>query len=298
LHAVPALRPQVLAQQERARRARQRERMWRAVALLAIVLFVVAGYYGIRGASGLALHMLPVSVDQKLGDHAIEAIDLGGTRVHDETLRSGLDQIVQRLAQHARPAGFRFTVHVVDAETVNAFALPGGHMVVYTGLLRAAGDASEVAGVLGHEMAHVTRRHGMSGLVHALGVTAVISLVLGDVGGLSALAVEMLKTGTLTSYGRDQERDADREGVRMVHAAGIDPTGLARFFETLERKGSEVPGALSWLSSHPHSAERRASVEAHAKELGAVAPRPLALDWPALQRRAGSVGKPAEKLGP
>lgn len=286
LRALPQLHTQLHAIHGRRQRAKRRERTWRVAALLSLVLVLAGGYFGIRSAAQLSLRALPVSVDERLGDEALAAMDLGGPRVNDEALQAGLDQIVQRLAEHAQPAGFRFRVHVVDQKTVNAFALPGGNIVVFTGLIRAAGDASEVAGVLGHEMAHVTRRHSMQRIVHSLGVAAAVNLILGDPGGLAAIGTEMLKAGTLTSFDRDQERQSDLDGVRMLHAAGIDPAGLARFFATLEREAGSIPGALAWLSSHPQSAERRAAVQARARELGSFTPRPLTVDWPDLQRRA------------
>lgn len=288
LRALPELQAQWQAIDARRQRTRSRERSFWVVALTCLALLLLGAYFGIREGALLALRAVPVSVDERLGDQAFESMPLGGPRVRDEALQAGLEQIVQRLSEQARPGGFRFRVHVVEAKTVNAFALPGGNMVVYTGLLRAASDASEVAGVLGHEMAHVTQRHSMQRIAHSLGIAAALNVILGDPGGLAAIGAEMIRAGTLTSYDRDQEREADLEGVRMVHAAGLDPLGLARFFETLEREAPAMPEALSWLSSHPHSAERQQAVRARARELGPTAIRPLSIDWADLQRRAAA----------
>jgi beta-barrel assembly-enhancing protease len=287
LAAIPGLRAQVDALLEADRRAARRTWRWVAVGVLGALLLGLAGYHGLQGAGRAVLHALPASADRKIGDLALDSMDLGGERSKDKELAAALQQIVTRLAKHSGDRGFRFRVHVIDASTVNAFALPGGNIVVYTGLVRAAEDPSEVAGVLAHEMSHVTLRHGMERIAQAAGVAVVFNLLLGDVGGLAALAAEMLKAGTLTSYGRDQERASDLEGVRVLHAAGIDPDGLARFFETLEKEQAELPAGVSWLSSHPELSERSRAVRARAAELGRLREQPLSIDWADIRRRAG-----------
>jgi beta-barrel assembly-enhancing protease len=289
LHAAPRLRAQVERLVESARRGKRRERAWLSLGLLALGLVVLGGYFGIRAAGALALHALPVSADVRIGDLALASIDKGGAPVVDPTLQQALDRMVGRLAEHSGKKGFVFRVHVIESSTVNAFALPGGNLVVYTGLLRAADAPDQVAGVLGHEMAHVTQRHGMQRIAHALGLAAAVNVLLGDVSGLAALGAEMLKAGTLTSYGRDQERDADLEGVRLLHRAGIDPLGLSQFFATLEKEqpAGQLKAAVSWLSSHPELSERREAVRARVKALGPLKPRPLELDWEEIRRRAG-----------
>jgi predicted Zn-dependent protease len=90
----------------------------------------------------------------------------------------------------------------------------------------------------------------------------------------------------LTSFGRDQETAADGEGLRMAHAAGIDGSALARFFETLERAHGDVPDELAWLSSHPQLDERRAEVMRQWQQLGSFRAQPLEIDWDLVQRHA------------
>jgi beta-barrel assembly-enhancing protease len=287
LAQIPGLRAQVDALFEADRRATQRARRWIAIGVLGALLLIVAGYHGLRAGGRVALHALPAAADRRIGDLALGSMDLGGERSKDAKLVAALQQIATRLAEHSGDGAFRFRVHVVEASTVNAFALPGGNIVVFTGLVRAAEEPSEVAGVLAHEMAHVTLRHGMERIAQAAGVAVVFNLLLGDVAGLAALAAEMVKAGTLTSYGRDQERASDFEGVRMLHAAGIDPGGLARFFETLGKEQAELPAGVSWLSSHPELAERSRAVRARAAQLGRLRERPLSIDWADIRRRAG-----------
>jgi predicted Zn-dependent protease len=188
--------------------------------------------------------------------------------------------------ERADPGPFEFSPRVVESATVNAFALPGGPIVVYTGLLREAESAEQLAGVLAHEMAHVTRRHGMQRIAQSLGVVAAVQLLFGDVSGVMAVAVEVLREGAINSYSREQEHEADMDGVERLRWAGLDPRALADFFELLAKKEGQLPSVMRWLGTHPDLAQRVKDVRARAGRGGAVAREPLNIDWPEVQLRA------------
>jgi hypothetical protein len=220
---------------------------------------------------------VPYSVDEAIGEFASDQVPVEGGTVSDPVLREAVQVMVDRLAPHRSLADAEFRFRIVDNDLVNAFALPGGHIVVFTGLLETAETPEEVAGVLAHEIAHVTQRHGIRQVVKAAGLTAVIGITLGDLSGLESLIVEVLQNG----YGRDAESEADAEGVRMMVAARLDPRGLARFFERLDAEQEvEIP---EWLSTHPDSLARASRVQALAAEAGAVDWEPLAIDWDAVK---------------
>ena len=104
---------------------------------------------------------------------------------------------------------------------------------------------------------------------------------------LLAVAAELGQAGVLTSHGRAQETEADLEGLRMAHAAGIDGRALADFFlELQQRQGEATPAALAWLSSHPQLDERAASIRSHWQRLGPLRAQPLALDWDEVRKHA------------
>ena len=200
---------------------------------------------------------------------------------------SYLDQVIARLRPHASEPDVDFRIRAVDSEEVNAFALPGGQMVVMGGLLEAAEGPEEVAGVLAHEMAHVTERHGLKGAAHGAGRWLALSLLIGDDSAWVALAGQAADVASGSAYSREQEAAADAEGARLMAAAGLDPTALARFFERLKQEpGSELTGMASWISSHPEHDERIA----HVRELAATLPtaphRPLNVDWAAVRAAA------------
>ena len=172
----------------------------------------------------------------------------------------------------------------MDSPEVNAFCLPGGKMVVYTGLLKKAKTAEQVAGVLSHEMAHAIKRHGLQRITESLGIVVAIELMIGDVGGLVAIGVELGKSAALTSYSRELETEADIVGVQLLHAAAIDPLELAGFFEMLKDEGNDLPAAMRWLSTHPEHEARIATVRGALAKLGAQQYRPLAIDWDDVQQ--------------
>jgi predicted Zn-dependent protease len=232
------------------------------------------------------VQVLPQSIDEQLGALALEHMELGGPVSADETLQRAVRVAVARL-ERAQPGSFTFAPRVVESETVNAFALPGGPIVVFTGLLREAESPDQLAGVLAHEMAHVTRRHGLTRIAQSLGVVAAVQLLFGDVSGVMAVAVEVLHEGAVNSYSREQEHEADMDAVQRMRAAGLDAGALADFFELLAKKEGQLPSVLRWLGTHPDLAQRVRDVRA--ARGAAVEHEPLNIDWPEVQRRAAKV---------
>lgn len=269
----------------RSRRDRWRGRSLTVVVLLVLVGLLVGGYYGIVAGARAAVRAVPMSVDAAIGDAAFEAMEIEGPEVKEPVIVGAVQTMVDRLAQGVEADGVEFRVTVIDAPVVNAFALPGGRIVVYTGLLDKAAEPEQVAGVLGHEMAHVTMRHGMERIAQSLGLVAAIEFLLGDVHGLAAIGAEVLQVATINSYSRDQEAAADAEGVRTLHAAGLDPLSLARFFEVLKKEHGDLPGAVSWISTHPQHDARITAIRSQLKELPPQEYRPFEIDWQAVQQR-------------
>jgi beta-barrel assembly-enhancing protease len=290
--AVRALAPPSVLQQlheleaQARHKARRTGLAWAAFASVCALL-VLGGVFGLRYAVGASVNLVPRSLDEKLGELALQNMDLGGQRVNDPVLVDGLRVISERLRAADAGRGFVPKLHIVDADIVNAFALPGGEVVVYTGLVRAAERPEQLAAVLAHELSHVARRHGMHRIAQTVGVVGTVQLLFGDVSGLSAAVLALLREGAINAYSRDQEREADSDAVASMTRAQLDPRALADFFALLARKEPGLPSALSWLGTHPDLAERIATVRREAAALPTSTPRALALDWRALQQRAG-----------
>jgi predicted Zn-dependent protease len=232
-----------------------RRRWPREVAIL-LGLFVALGLLVVWGARGLAeaaAMRLPPAMDEKLGRPSWEALKLSGQRCDDPSAQRYVAGLLAPLVGALGATPFRFELMVVDTPEVNAFALPGGFIVVNSGLLAEARTGEEVAAVLAHELSHVTLRHSTKRIAGGLGVSAALALVLGFV-DLGAPAYTLSYLASL-GYERDQEREADEQGQALLERAGISPLGMATFFERLS--SSLSPPEL--LSTHPdpgHRAER------------------------------------------
>lgn len=164
-------------------------------------------------------------------------------------------------AQFRDPAdigGFKVAV-IVDDELVNAFAAPGGYTYVSTGLILNAATCAEIAGVMGHELAHVTERHGVKSIEGAYGVQIISQWFLGD-GSLASDAAQTIYAFLAnTQFSQDHEAEADAVGLRIAHDAGYNPYGLVDFFTKLLalEGGASVP---EFLSSHPATQSRISDV--------------------------------------
>ncbi len=279
LAAAGTLDEQLKMGHRQRRRESRRSMFYAAAFLIATVVFIVGGYFGIRGAAKTAVVALPTSIDVQIGNAAMKSMDLEGPRVNDKVVVGAIQKIVDRLTPEAAVTGMQFQVHVVDSPMVNAFALPGGNIVIYTGLIRSAETPEQVAAVLAHEMSHVTLRHGLQRIGQSLGVWAGLSLLIGDVSGLLGAGVDLFQTASINHYSREHENEADQEGVRMLDAADIDPAAMPQFFSIMVKEQGDLPGIFSWISTHPDEASRIAHVDAMIAKLPPHEYRPIDIDW-------------------
>lgn len=276
---------------QRVRSQSRRGTLVGVVSLAAILVFIVGCYFGVRYGAKAAVHSLPISVDRQLGKTAFSSMDLGGPEVKDPAVVAAIQKMVDQLKPHAAIDGLDFEIHVVDSEELNAFCLPGGVIVVYTGLIANAENPDQVAAVIGHEMSHATLRHGLERTSQSLGIWAAVSLLIGDATGLIAGGADLFQVAVVNSYSRDQEDAADKEGVRMLHEAGIDPASMAQFFKIMEAEHGDMPELFAWISTHPQHADRIASVTATVDALPERQYTPLDIDWQEVQSKVKDVAK-------
>jgi predicted Zn-dependent protease len=181
-----------------------------------------------------------------------------------------LASIVGRLLAAADQPNTRFTVTILDSSEVNAFALPGGYVYVTRGILALASDSSELAGVLAHEIAHVTLRHARA-RTNRMRTSAIVDRVVTGVfgGDLETDQTSNRSKVSLAAFSQQQELDADREGVRIAGKAGFDPLASARFLGVMARfaqfSAGDAAQADDFLSSHPGTPDRIQKAEAAAQ---------------------------------
>lgn len=186
--------------------------------------------------------------------------------VQDPMIAEYVNRVGQNIVLHS-DAKLPFTIKVIESPEINAFALPGGFFFVNTGLIMAADNESELAGVMAHEIAHVVARHAMEnqGKMQAINYGLIGTIIFGP-GAAPIVAQNAGGFGQLVSFlkfSRNAEREADNLGVQYLYAAGYDPTGMATMFEKLNAKNQKKPGAWAQIfTTHPQSLDRRdASLE-------------------------------------
>ncbi|MBS1872345.1 MAG: M48 family metalloprotease [Acidobacteria bacterium] len=208
--------------------------------------------------------------ETQLGKEAAAEVERTMEVVSNPQAEAWLNKIGQRLAATPQANAYPYYFKLVNEDSINAFALPGGPMFVHTGLIKAAESEDQVAGVLAHEMSHVALRHGANQMSKAqtwqtiMGVVgAAAGMVGGGQCGLMCQAIQMggglAENSVLMKFSRDHERDADLNGARMMAAAGYDPAALAKFFQKLEGQqgaAAQPKGLQAWLSSHPSPGNR------------------------------------------
>jgi predicted Zn-dependent protease len=199
------------------------------------------------------VNWMPTDIDVAIGEQNWQELAPESTRCTNPAPLAYVEELAKPLIE-AADSEFEFHFTVVDDEQVNAFALPGGFVTVNMGLLEAAETGEEVAAVIAHEMTHVTHRHGMRAVLRRAGGVMLVSMVFGGTGlETIAWAADGLSS---QAHSRSQERDADDGGRQILMDAGIDPIGMATFFERLEADGASMPGAAVLLSTHPNPGER------------------------------------------
>ncbi len=224
----------------------------------------------------LAVNRIPVEWEQKLGESAYREFLTGQDVMKDGLAVGAVKEMTQRLASHVPHNPYRFDVTVVKSDVVNAFALPGGYVVVFTGLMKKADSPEEVAGVLAHELNHVLQRHGLERIIKQLGFVAVVSIVLGNPPGLGGVMKQLGIELMTLKFGRAQETEADTTGLDLLHRAKVNPEGMITFFQRLAEKDE---GRVEWLSTHPMSSARADHLKARLAEMPKQTPEPFSFEW-------------------
>ncbi|MGC9327163.1 MAG: M48 family metalloprotease, partial [Candidatus Hinthialibacter sp.] len=180
--------------------------------------------------------------------------------VQDKEIVKYIQAIGERLVSVSMHPGEPYAFHVVEDDSVNAFAIPGGHVYVHTGLIAAAENEAEIAAVIAHEMGHAESRHPTENMSRAIGAQVLTNMIFGkEPGALQQAAAGLVTNGGLSAYSRSAEREADSIAVFLLNRAGYDPYALVTFFEKLlaleEQQGGGSIG-ISLFSSHPETVER------------------------------------------
>jgi predicted Zn-dependent protease len=262
-------------------RRRKRSRRLAVIGTM-LAIFLLVAFISFPLFSGLVAPLVPERVVDAVGAEMVKDTASKGSFCVEPEGKAALERLVGRLAANADERQFK--IYVSDQEVVNAFAAPGGHIVLYQPILAQASSAEELAGVLAHEMGHVVEDHPTQALVEAVGYGIFNAMTPGD-----PETQQVAKALLTNHYSRSHELEADRHGVALLNAAGIDSRGLFSFFERMKESGDDIPGALQYLSTHPSGDTRRSNLEDVASE---GEPALSEADWKALQGICAQTGAP------
>jgi beta-barrel assembly-enhancing protease len=242
----------------------------RNTSLLAVVLatFMAAGC----GSGGGNFNLISVEEEWQMGAQLSQEVARQVRFNNDPAVNAYIRNMGQRIVAQAAPPfnQLPWQFHVVQDDAINAFAIPGGHVYVNTGLIKNSDNASELAGVMAHEISHVLARHSTEQLSRQYGLSAIAGAVLGqNPSTLAAIAAQVAAGGAMASFSREAEREADEIGSHAMSAAGYNPLGMATMFEELLEHRQGQPGRVEqFFSTHPLTENRVRDARTRAQQLG------------------------------
>ncbi len=194
------------------------------------------------------------STETKLGELFWDFFKQNETELESELIYDSLDSLVKVLCKYNDIDRESIKLHILEKDEINAFALPDGHIVVFTGLIKEAESPEALTGVLAHEIAHDQLKHVMKKLVREVGLSVLLSTATG--GGGAETIKSMAKMLSSKAFDREMEKEADLEAVKYMLKAKINPEDFASFLYTLSDPHAEFSRQLAWISTHPESQER------------------------------------------
>jgi len=272
--------PALLGMLGQRRSSRRKHLAWAAAAL--VLALLTAYRWGLPALTRVAAARVPLAWEESLGKGVYEKLAPSPKRCTDADANAAVQAIVEHLLRNQPRNSYKVRIAIVNDPRINAFAAPGGYLVLFAGLLVRTQRSEELAGVLAHELAHVIERHPTQGLVRALSTSALVSTVAGDFGTLSSLAASL----TTLRYGRSDEQTADLRGLGLMISAGVDAQGMIDMFRTLSQSEGDKMDALEFLSSHPLTEERITQLQAELGRQPRPSPEPLlpGVDWSRIRR--------------
>ena len=201
--------------------------------------------------------------EEKLGEIFWKTFKKSEKIIRNQSVKNTVDSIVTRICTKNDIERDFIKIHVVDKNEINAFALPNGHLVIFSGLIIASDNQEELSGVICHEIAHIELNHVMKKLVKEIGLSVLISITTGNNNGETIKGV--IKLLSSSAFDRSLEREADLKAVDYLVNAQIDPEPFANFLYKLSDNDPELIKYLSWISTHPESKERAEEIIEYCK---------------------------------
>lgn len=226
--------------------------------IVAIFLLLWTGLSKINWRKKLNIDALNKNTEQKIGDLFWQSISSAETVITTKSATQPLDTLLQVICDANEIDFKKLQIHIIEKDEINAFALPNNHLIVYTGLIKNCNNEAALLGVLGHEVAHIEKKHIFKKLVKEIGLAALISMTTnGSNNKAIKKAVELL---TSSSYDRTLESEADITSVDYLIKSNINPEPFADFLYQMSTDENDIPKQIYWISTHPESKKRAEAI--------------------------------------
>jgi len=287
---------------EGGKKTRSQKKLFAIAGWSSLIILFFSFFFTGLGTTAIAA-LIPVSIDKEIGKAAFPSAvsSMAGQYmpVNDPVVQEAITLIQKRLEAGIKNRKFNYTIEVFESDLVNAVALPGGYIAVFSGLIRKAESPEELAAVLAHEISHAEKRHSVRQLIRQAGIMIGLQLLAGDAQGAIAMIADGAAMLASLDYTRSMESEADEMGAEILLNSEISPNAMATFFEKLlpekddnqsnenkeadnEEQGSLLP---EWLSTHPDTEKRIKNAQDIAEKHKDAEFTPIKVNWKKVQNR-------------
>lgn len=250
-HLAAAIYEEYLAEVSGKKKLQRRTRIFVAITLFALALVAFAWFAAIPWLAEKLSGLIPIETEISIGEHLSEAV-IEQSRINDSATIY-LQQFAEQLNVDDT---YPIDLSVIESVEVNAFALPGGKIFVYSGILKQMQSYPELVALLGHEISHVTNRHSLKSMSRTAASSLVLSSVFGDSGGLSVDLISKVNEFKSLHYSRELETEADNAGLLVMVNNKVNPQGMVDLLKLLKKVGDSQPSIMKYLSTHPDTDSR------------------------------------------
>lgn len=261
------------------------KKIYKELIILVLAFLAIWGAFSFLKAPKLDFETnISIETEEELGDLLIESYLEANHQLQDSSVNRAIEIITNRLTSSLDSSNYYYKFYVIDSPEINAFATLGGHIVIFSGLLKFADTPEEIAAVLAHEIGHVEERHVSKMLVKKLGLSVITSLLTG---GDPALIIEITEMAASNTFSRKHEGEADDFGLKLLEKSSISPSQMATIFRRMKKEmDSKYEKQLEFISTHPEMDKRiRKSLRYKTKK--EFTPKEFNIDWEGIKTSLG-----------
>jgi predicted Zn-dependent protease len=193
------------------------------------------------------------NIGEKVGQYYIKHITSEKREITSHEITDIIDKVKNRICENNNIDPRTIKIHIISSNDINAFALPGGKIVINAGIIKCSRSVEEIAGVIAHEIAHIEKKHTMKILTRLVVMNAIVKMISSTIGRIRAETLKFLST---TAYSRETEEEADETAVQYLNNCKIDPAGFANLMQRLSIREPVIYQKFTFISRHPNSEQR------------------------------------------